>query len=318
MRSFLAAAAVCALIAAACAGDGGMVDSTANLTPAAARSTDCSPVRPHTSGAAIETLISSAEPRNYLLRVPPGYDGAEDVPLLLVFHGSGANAQFTSDMTGIGSAADARGWITVFPEGAGTPQQWNLYPDAIGAGDTQFVADLVGHLEEILCIDPSRVFAAGYSAGGGMALRIACDQSGNAGRLSAVAAVAATYIPCEGAVPLIAFHGSKDPLAPYDGGPADAAGGAQFPAVHRAASEWAKALGCDGLPTLSRAAPNVELSTYQRCTNADGDALLYTVLDGGHTWPGAAIDLPESVVGATSHEISANDLMLDFFEAHTR
>ncbi len=73
---------------------------------------------------------------------------------------------------------------------------------------------------------------------------------------------------------------------------ASAIGRINFPPVHRAASEWALALGCDGLPTISRAAADVELSTYKRCTDGDGEALLYIVLDGGHTWPGAAVDIP--------------------------
>ena len=40
---------------------------------------------------------------------------------------------------------------------------------------------------------------------------------------------------------------------------------------------------------------------------------------GGHAWPGSTFELPpelEDLLGVTTHEISANDLMWDFFVAH--
>jgi polyhydroxybutyrate depolymerase len=38
--------------------------------------------------------------------------------------------------------------------------------------------------------------------------------------------------------------------------------------------------------------------------------ILYVVEEGGHTWPGA-IDVPG--LGSTTHEISATDLIWEFF-----
>lgn len=311
IRPLLAVAAAFTLLAVACYGgdSGATSDATIALSPTAAA---CSPALAHDAGETKETLISGGIERRYILRVPPGYDGAQPAPLVFVFHGFATSGQFTSDFTGIGAAADARGWIAVFPDGTGTPPRWNVYGPAAGVDDTQFVRDLLADLEASFCIDAERVYAAGYSNGGGMALRFACDLPD---RVAAIAPIAATYIPCQADVPMIAVHGSKDPIVPYEGG-ASPVGRITFPPVHRAASEWARALGCDGLPTISRAAADVELSTYRRCTDGDGEALLYTVLDGGHTWPGAAVDLPVAIVGVTTHAISANELMLDFFEAH--
>ena len=86
--------------------------------------------------------------------------------------------------------------------------------------------------------------------------------------------------------------------------------------MRRSISEWAKSLGCDGLATIARPVTDIELSTYHNCIEGDGEALLYAVIGGGHTWPGAAIDLPVSDVGVTTHAISATSLMWDFFRAH--
>jgi polyhydroxybutyrate depolymerase len=87
----------------------------------------------------------------------------------------------------------------------------------------------------------------------------------------------------------------------------------QFYNVRRALSEWAGALGCDRLATISRPSAQVELSTFPRCHFGDGEALLYAVIGGGHTWPGAE-DAP--FLGMTTHEIDATELMWEFFEAH--
>jgi hypothetical protein len=56
----------------------------------------------------------------------------------------------------------------------------------------------------------------------------------------------------------------------------------------------------------------VRLKRYSDCgENATVD--LYIVDGGGHTWPDATIDLPPGTYGPTTHEISANDLMWEFF-----
>jgi polyhydroxybutyrate depolymerase len=321
IRALPAMALVFVLFAVACSSSKGGADNStttpdANVatepTPAAA---DCSPARTHTPGEARETLTSSGMDRQYILRVPEGYDGSAATPLVFVFHPFNGTAQSMAELTAFGGAAeDHGGWISVYPEGTGTPQGWNAEGFSAGAADSAFVQDLLASLDASLCIDPQRVYATGYSNGGAMALRAACDMPDVFG---AVAPVASTYPPCQAPVPIIAFHGAQDPTVPYEGGvtPDD---GVSHPPVHRAVSEWARAQGCDPLPVISRAAPDVELATYGRCPLGDGEALLYTVINGGHTWPGATIDYPVDVAGVTTHEISATDLMIDFFEAHQR
>jgi polyhydroxybutyrate depolymerase len=84
--------------------------------------------------------------------------------------------------------------------------------------------------------------------------------------------------------------------------------------VRRSVSEWARESRCDGLPRISRPSQNVELSTYIRCADGDGDVLLYTVLGGGHTWPGA-VPLDPAFVGKTTDEIDASAAIIEFFEA---
>jgi polyhydroxybutyrate depolymerase len=119
-------------------------------------------------------------------------------------------------------------------------------------------------------------------------------------------------------VPIVAFHGDADPIAPYQGRPSSRPGEIALPAVRQAVSDWASALDCDAAPVTSRAAADVELAAYDGCASGGEDALLYTVLGGGHTWPGAAFDFPREITGPTTHSISATDLMLSFFASHRR
>ena len=92
--------------------------------------------------------------------------------------------------------------------------------DASAIDDDAVDADERGeaHVESTVCIDPSRVYAAGMSNGGAFASGLACDSARTFGAIASVSGLA----PCRSggpAVPVIAFHGTADPIYPYDGGP---------------------------------------------------------------------------------------------------
>ena len=77
--------------------------------------------------------------------------------------------------------------------------------------------------------------------------------------------------------------------------------------------------GCPALPvtaTLPTLAPDrtqVRTDTYQPCGGAP--VVLYTVIGGGHTWPGGEQYLPVRVVGRTTHQFDASETMWRFFAA---
>ncbi len=311
----------CVLIwgAMACSSGGASHDKTATASVAALTATSeagCAPARPAASGDAPRTLRSGGVERRYLLHVPPGYDGATPAPLIVAFHGLSMPADMLSPYTSLAQRGDAAGYVIAIPYGTGDPVRWNARGAADGADDVRFVRDLLTELRSTLCIDDGRVYAAGFSNGGGMAQRMACTMPDV---FAAIGIVAGTYVACTAPVPLIAFHGNADPIVPYEGAaiPPNLGTGV-FPPVRRAVSEWAKALGCDGLPLISRVAEDVELATYPRCLAGDGEALLYTVLGGGHSWPGSAVELPPHMVGATTRSIDATAVILDFFATRSR
>ncbi|MBI5287996.1 MAG: hypothetical protein HY873_03365, partial [Chloroflexi bacterium] len=264
-------------------------------------------------GDTAATITSGGVERTYVLHVPPLYDGSEQVPLVVVLHGFSLTGSFMSGYTLFGEQGDARNFISVFPNSLGEPSRWNTTKALDQADDLAFLKELLVKLEAELCVDPDRIFVAGYSNGGGMAQRLACDMPD---QLAAIGTVAATYVDCKARVPWVAFHGIADPLVPFEGGQGPPEHGANaFLPARRVLSEWASGLGCDGLGQISRPTSDVELTTYVRCTYGDGEVLLYTIVTGGHTWPGA-YDLPLETTGPTSKEIDATETMWEFFAAH--
>ncbi len=317
IRALIPLCAAFAIVAAGCSGgdDSGDLSSsgttTVNATPAA-NSAGCSPARTAQAGDSVVTITSGGVERMYVLHVPALYEGLEPAPLVVVLHGFSLTGSFMSGYTLFGEAGDAEGFVSVFPNGLGDPPRWNADKAVDQADDVAFLQDAIADVEADLCIDDERVFVAGYSNGGGMAQRLACDAPDT---VAAIGTVAATYADCQADVPWVAFHGSLDPLVPYEGGPKPAgAGPGDFPPARRTVSEWARGLGCDGLGQISRPASDVELTTFVRCMVGDGEVLLYTILSGGHTWPGA-YDLPVETVGTTSKQIDATETMWEFFAA---
>jgi polyhydroxybutyrate depolymerase len=318
IRTLLAASLALLTFAAACGGGSSSTNNTRTAVLATAPPTgtpdDCTPARAHPPGDLDQTIVSGTTSRTYILHIPTGYEGAMATPVVLAFHGFGLNARQMADYTRLPALADQQGFILVTPDGTGAPQHWNWRKASTDADDERFVSDVLAKLGADLCLDQDRIFSVGFSDGAAMSRVLACDL---ADRFAAIGVVASPSVPCVAAVPMIAFHGTADPLVPFEGGvvPAAVGGGGTFPPVRRSVSEWARALGCDGLPTISRPTATVELSTFIRCKLGNGDVLLYTLVGGGHTWPGSA-PLPVAQYGETNGDADATSTIWQFFVAH--
>ena len=173
----------------------------------------------------------------------------------------------------------------------------------------QFISDLLDYLESNLCVDRSRVYAAGVSNGGGMAARLACVLSA---RFAAFASIAGGYEslpPCQPANPVsvIEVHGTADGSVPYDGLRPGGAG-----AVRPWLAAWGQEDGCRGPPAVSRIAPRVERYDWTRC--AEGAAVEHIEIFGGnHQLPGA---LPPDPGQAST--VSAAWLAWSFLRQHSQ
>ena len=149
------------------------------VVPPTVRSAGCGSTR-YSPGTTVEQLETSAGERGYRLHVPTGYDPNRATPLVLNFHGYAQDAEQQEAYSGLVPLSDANGFILVTPEGSGEPQGWNIVGlyDEDGVDDVQFVANLVSHLSDVLCLDEDRIFATSHSNGAEMASEVACDLPG--------------------------------------------------------------------------------------------------------------------------------------------
>jgi len=113
----------------------------------------------------------------------------------------------------------------------------------------------------------------------------------------------------------VAFHGTADTFAPYQGGSSPVLP-ESVPKIRDWAANVARRNQCKGDPINARVTAAVRRLEYKNCAE-NADVTLYTVEGGGHTWPGGK-PLPESVVGLTTREISATRVMWEFFLQHPR
>lgn len=269
-------------------------------------------------------LVSSGVTRSYLLYVPKSYARSRPAPLVISLHGAAGWPAFQRDISHWNDVADKHGFIVVYPAGTPLigergPRVWPMGPESLDL-DVKFISDLIDKLEADYNIDRSRIYADGLSNGGGMAYALGCKLSHRVAAIGAVAA--ALSVPaglCNNGSPepVIAFHGTADHMAPYDGGRSgDPVSPQQFPAIRDWISDWAKHNHCTGDPVDTPVNATVHRLSYTNCA-LNADVVLYTVEGGGHAWPGGK-PLPEWWVGRTPREIDATRLLWDFFVQHPR
>lgn len=259
--------------------------------------------------------------RTYLLHIPKGYDPNRPVPLVLNLHGTFMTAQNEAGLSFMSSVADREGFLVVYPNGTrgadGKTLGWNVFNRADPAwgtsnwrnvDDVGFLDALVARLENHLCVDTTRVDVTGMSNGASMAYHMACVATP---WLAAVAPVAG-LVPqgqclMTHPIPLLAFNGVDDPLVKYKG---------QLIvwSVPSSVANYARGLGCRTPGQTGFAQGDVVETVYAACRGG-ATVQLYTITDGGHTWPGG-FPLNWEGLGKTTYVINASTLMYAFFMAH--
>ena len=134
--------------------------------------------------------------RDYILYVPPSYDGNTEVPVLFNFHGYGSTAQVQLRYADFRNLSEQENFLLVVPEGTeleGTTH-WAVGSWTVDSttDDVDFVASLIDKLSTEYWIDQSRIYATGMSNGGYMSYHLACQLSD---RIAAIASVTGSMSP---------------------------------------------------------------------------------------------------------------------------
>jgi polyhydroxybutyrate depolymerase len=278
------------------------------------------------AGWTIRTVVSGGVERCYYLYAPPDYDSAQQLPVVISFHGFLSNPESHGLITGWHKLAAQEGFLVAYPQGTEFPQRWDSGPDwQAQVDDVQFFRDIVTDLSEVAAVDPARIYVNGFSNGGGMAQRIGCEAADQVAAIGSVAgAVEAVMQGCTPSrpVPAMVFHGTDDPVVIYEGGEVRylplrwmAAALDAEPVFVGAnwVSDWAEANGCDPTPKAIEAPGSVEGVRYTGCQDG-ADVVFYTVGGAGHTWPGGW-PIPGGL-GKTNKDIDATEELWAFLQQY--
>jgi len=203
--------------------------------------------------------------RDWILHVPPGYDGATPVPLVLDLHGLGSNAIQQRAISGMTRISDREGFLLVHPDGIDNAWNAGMCCSRTPTDDVGFVRALVAAVSSQANVDASRVYATGLSNGGAMSQRLACDGAD----LFAAAAPMAFPVPfrplsqCHPVrpIPVLTFMGLTDVLVRYDG--------PSFPSAPATLDFWHDVNACEGTtPDAVIVKGDSRCETFTHC--ADG------------------------------------------------
>ena len=256
-------------------------------------------------------------PRNAIVYLPRNFNPSENLPLVINMHGFLTTSQFQFDYTQFHKLADTARCIVIYPDGIDL--RWNsgtFFFVSSTVDDVGFLGDWMDRAAVLYNADLKKVYSMGYSAGGFMSYKLACDATN---RVAAIAPNVASMVndnlnTCVPARPIniAAFNGLSDPITPYTGIPGN------FPGIDSIKHFWQIKNNCDVVPQIDTL-PDIRVDgtkvvrySYRNC-GQQIQQVFYKVINGGHVWPGAA-NIFFDVLGKTTLDISMNSEAWNFFK----
>jgi polyhydroxybutyrate depolymerase len=256
--------------------------------------------------------------RRLILHLPAN-PGNQPLPIILGFHGGGGTAESLRALTGLNATSDARGFAVAYmeaPDGV-----WGDFRPGPGSPepDLAYVRAAIDRLVTEYNIDSRRVYATGLSNGGAFSFVLASELNN---RIAAIAPVGHNLTQAfvsqampQGPAHILQIVGTADPLMPFNGG---TQGPGDIVLSSLASMQYWQLINLNGPPTATPlpnpAADGTFAARDVYVPSPSGHELQrIVVFNGGHTWPGGLQYLPESVIGLTSRDFSANELIWQFF-----
>ena len=270
----------------------------------------------------------------------PATDGAQALPLVFLLHGHGGSADALSGQTGHPAPfkvwmelAESQKILLVYPDGMPGPDRergWNdCRADAVtnpASDDVAFIRSLIRHLRTQFRIDPERIYSAGFSNGGQMALRLALELPEHMAAVGAVAAAMPANSECRTSaqpVSVLFMNGTADVLSPYPGGRIArlAAGRGTVRSTPASVRFWADLNRTR--PVVVRNLPDLDPrdgSSVRRHDHNGGvrgtEVVLYEIIGGGHFVPSQRERLARADMGdhpGQNHDVEAAVAIWEFF-----
>ena len=210
--------------------------------------------------------------------------------MVLVFPGYPSSAEaiaFYSTHTRFETLADRDGFIVVYGNGLPNPPNARehasspkggflsgcLAPHAGEGVDVAYVRQLLDQLAAELPIDRTRIYATGFSAGGGMSFQLAIEAPDLVAAIAPVAPL--PFQPTGGwllhchpqpghdRISIAMVAATDDPFITYGGGGSREYPSAHYPGMERARDVWVAALGLAGPPEVDALPDVVQGDSYE-------------------------------------------------------
>ncbi len=286
--------------------------------------------RPLGYGRVEFTVKTSGIERPALAQIPTAYDGKTRLAVVFDFHGSNSGPTGQFRRSGWSTVAEREGFVAIALQGSLDGQfegthAWNV-PGVTHGGkldDERYIKDAIKAVKEMFCIDPTRIYASGYSGGGRMLSQYICNGHPEFAAAGFVMGLRAGYpverdgvwqpdiASCKPGSPIsiIAFSGMKDVTNPFLGGgkPYWQYGG------EAALKRWAELDKCEVKGGLITDVSMTELS-FKAC--AGGARITsYLLKENTHDWPSRSVLFRTfGANGKVTSERDATGRMWEFFK----
>ena len=264
-----------------------------------------------------KTMVWDGEIREYFEYIPSSYDGTKAIPLVLTLHGLGNSKESFRDRHHFYPVADTANFIVLTPEALetfilfkGDKTCWNAGVLGLNSGvdDTGFLNALLDKIITNYNIDLARIYVTGYSMGGYMTNKLACQLNG---RFAAIASVSGTFggnfDPSKYNVKSIStlhMHGTDDSTVPY-------ANNSQGMDTEDLVEFWRDLNNCNNKGDTVLFNDADDGRSIEQITYANGDkcteTIFYKIINGDHGWPFIG---PDDIEGANH--------IWDFFLKHKK
>ncbi len=314
-----------------------------------------------TDPATIGFLGADKVARRYLVYAPANLP-PRPAPVVFVFPGYSTSAEavaFYATHTRFETLADRDGFIVVYGNGLPNPPNAREHAsmpkggflqgclaDHSGEGiDVQYVRQILSQLAKELPIDRARVYATGFSAGGGMSFQLALEAPDLVAAIAPVAGLpfqprgpwlhACHPQPGHDAISIAMLGATDDPFISYAPGGSREYPLAHYPGLEQTRDAWLAAMGLSGPPEIDKVPDVVQGDSYTpetgRATSTierqryrpgpDGRELWYYKAEGmGHAWPNPTQSWSGlwERFGKTNQDVDFADEVWAFFQRHVR
>jgi len=264
-----------------------------------------------------ENMLVDGMDRAFVTYVPPTAPQGAKMPLVISLHGGFASPKGQFHLADFRPIADKDKFMVVCPA---SKHLWHDGKDNKGIDDVKFMDQLITYMISHYNADPARVYVTGISNGGFLTSRLACELHK---RIAAIAVVAATMDDGEGyapvkPMPVIYMHGTKDPIIPDKSGKKF---GKYIYSQNEVLKIWAGIDKCSPKPEITylpdAAHDSTSIIKEEYINHATGVKVIgYTIVNGGHTWPGGWQYMPKFIVGKTTQNLNACEVTWDFFKQY--